>query len=114
MNPKDTPDLEEQKLRELLKTCLFAAIEYGRLNHGATQDALEATYIGHLDDMMEYVDDEIHHSNNALLREIEAGTDALYNPSDTHIYNRERHGEPNEVVYLEDVKQILADARVGE
>ncbi len=46
-----------EELRELLKTELFAAIEYGHKNCEASQDALEATWIGHLDDMMEYVQD---------------------------------------------------------
>jgi len=38
---------------------MFAAIEYGRLNSDVTQDAVEASWFHHLDDIMEYVDDHV-------------------------------------------------------
>lgn len=55
---KDYPKpVESGELRELLKTEMFAAIEYGRLNSDVTQDAVEASWFHHLDDIMEYVED---------------------------------------------------------
>jgi len=45
----------------------------------------------------------------AYKKELFGKIDEMYNPSESVIYNRERHGEPNVVVFLDQLKELIED-----
>ena len=115
----DTPDLKEQKLREqILK---MAKVTIGKVTFvpARYRDGCVAQVAIQKQDIVEIGIDDLmsllHQHHNALLRELEGKTEALRvagrNSGNNYDHGGTAVAAQNRI--LDQVKQILADARVG-